>query len=557
MKKHMILLCAAASILALGGCGLNDKLQTLKDSLDSVDSTTEAMVSGEKPEETDSEADNKKDIDNSAESKTETDTTDKSSDDKESGGKQGDEDSKATEKFDEILRTAYNDGILDMCKEHFMSYRNGVWGNDGIADTYDAEKTDYYFSMCDIDGDGNEELLLAWSDWCDWESYGMKFVDIFDYDTKSDGVKHEGVIPVQKAFYDSSYGSSRQWMDGMTVYDNGTITSELQWINLGYGQYIRQFKYDKTTDYFNETENIEGMATGNQSYPVVDLWEKEYMPQYTIYKADGTSVDLTFPDECDLDGDGRVYCKFSEGHMYDRQASDCGQQWGDIESVAELDVPDNSSEHEIAIEWYKLGDYVKNGEKTAYRHDRETEYEALKTAYLNRLRDNAYDNSEGNMYKNYDGIFYSETDLDKDGVPELLLGLTSSLGEDGTITYTADALRVYTWRDDDLYLAFCDDLPDLMGSSYVISNDEIRLNAGGGTGFAVYEIYELPEGGTTLRVRESAWLNAMNVDLTATYYRCDGIYDSNNGIEISEDEFNSIVDKAENDKVVCQYMYLN
>ena len=47
MKKHMILLCAAASILALGGCGLNDKLQTLKDSLDSVDSTTEAMVSGE------------------------------------------------------------------------------------------------------------------------------------------------------------------------------------------------------------------------------------------------------------------------------------------------------------------------------------------------------------------------------------------------------------------------------------------------------------------------------------------------------------------------------
>lgn len=140
MKKHMILLCAAAPILALGGCGLNDKLQTLKDSLDSVDSTTEAMVSGEKTEETDSEADNKKDIDNSAESKTETDTTDKSSDDKESGGKQGDEDSKATEKFDEILRTAYNDGILDMCKEHFMSYRNGVWGNDGIADTYDAEK---------------------------------------------------------------------------------------------------------------------------------------------------------------------------------------------------------------------------------------------------------------------------------------------------------------------------------------------------------------------------------------------------------------------------------
>ena len=58
-------------------------------------------------------------------------------------------------------------------------------------------------------------------------------------------------------------------------------------------------------------------------------------------------------------------------------------------------------------------------------------------------------------------------------------------------------------------------------------------------------------------MRESAWLNAMNVDLTATYYRCDGIYDSNNGIEISEDEFNSIVDKAENDKVVCQYMYLN
>lgn len=167
MKKNIVLLCAAASMLALGGYGLNDKLQDLKDSLDSVDSTTEARASGEKTEETEAETDNKKDPDNNAESKTETDTTDKSSGDNENDSKQVDEDSKAIEKFDEILRTAYNDGILDMCKEHFTSYRNGVWGDDGIADTYDAEKTDYYFSMCDIDGDGNEELLLAWSDWCD------------------------------------------------------------------------------------------------------------------------------------------------------------------------------------------------------------------------------------------------------------------------------------------------------------------------------------------------------------------------------------------------------
>lgn len=542
MKKHMILLCAAASMFALGGCGLNDKLQSLKDSLDRVDSTTEARVSGEKPEETDSEADNKKDIDNSAESKTETDTTDKSSDDKESGGKQGDGDSKATEKFDEILRTAYNDGILDMCKEHFMSYRNGVWGDAGIADTYNASDTDYYFSICDIDGDEKDELLLAWGDWCDWEMH-EKFIDIMKYDAASDSVEHEGVVIAKKQY---SEDSSRKWMDGVTFYDNGTILSDYTYGMIA-GQCLYTYEYDSSKDVYSGISGNEIIK--DYSNRAGALWDKTQ----EVYRYNN---DVNFPDELDKDGDGKLYCPgVGECNIEDENSN-----WVDLGDLG-LNLPDDYQEHTLAVTWYRLGDYVQNGDKIEYKKDMETVYSEEIESYRRYVANKASE-SDKNEFSIYDGIAYAETDLNSDGVPELIVGLSNTYGPyDPNDEYQSfDAIRIYTWKNDSLRLVYCSNIPYVtMANKYVVTDNEIRRLAGSGTGFALYEFYQLPENSTVLHMTE-AIKHQEQLDENGSkilFYHTEGDYNLEDWQEISEDEYNQILDRVDDKKIAYEYMYLN
>ena len=98
-----------------------------------------------------------------------------------------------------------------------------------------------------------------------------------------------------------------------------------------------------------------------------------------------------------------------------------------------------------------------------------------------------------------------------------------------------------------------------MANKYVVTDNEIRRLAGSGTGFALYEFYQLPENSTVLHMTE-AIKHQEQLDENGSkilFYHTESDYNLEDWQEISEDEYNQILDRVDDKKIAYEYMYLN
>ena len=442
------------------------------------------------------------------------------------------------EKYKELLTEVYKNGTLSICQSHLASANQSAEDREdcGISQ-YEAGAESYYYSIYDIDGDNREELLLAWEDYYNAYSSGQTYVEILQYDEANDTIKHEAVIPLNKhpMIY---YGTSTYYTYGLTIYDNGTILAEALWFNLGNGEYVQQYSYDKADDTYVKKFDRESKSdfVSNDS-DVIDLWDKNQFPQLDIYDYEtGSYYSVVFPDEYDLDGDGKLYYKFPNNeHMPDMSSDMQLSLWQDIDNISEVDAPDDSINHIVDLPWYSINDYITNGEQNEYLPDRDTCYSNLIDKYTEDCFLAASSQSSNNH-------FYSTYDLNNDGVTELILGVTDSYENSNA---SISGLRIYTWENNRAYLIVYEYDYMLAGlGRYTIYKNGFSCVAQTGTGTLAYDYYELPEFGTSLKPIESL---AYESDTMVTlFYHYDGRYQfQENKTEISEDEYNDMVNSYE------------
>lgn len=142
------------------------------------------------------------------------------------------------------------------------------------------------FAICDVDGDGREELVI---NYIETSTAGMLEV-IYDYNAEQDEVMEQ-----------------YRGYPGLTFYENGAMTSGWSH-NQGLGNKLWPFdlyKYDSATDSY--------ICVG-----FVDTWDSEREEDY-----EGNP----FPKELDKDGDGTIYMiesrdTDSENWEYNKEKSD-------------------------------------------------------------------------------------------------------------------------------------------------------------------------------------------------------------------------------------------
>lgn len=441
-------------------------------------------------------------------------------------------------KYKELLTEIYKNGTSDICQFHLVSANQTDEDREVCGITqYETGTANYYYSICDIDGDNREELLIAWSDYYDAYSGGQTYVEILQYDETNDNIKHEAVIPLIKhpTIY---YDTSTNYTYGLTVYDNGTILAEALWFNVGIGEYVQQYSYDDTNDIYVKKFDRESKSDfASTDSDVVDLWDKNQFPQLDIYDYETSSYStIVFPDEYDLDGDGKLYYQFPfNEHMPDMSSGMDLSQWKDINHISDLDIPDDSVNHIVDLSWYSINDYIANGEQNEELPDMDTCYYNL----INKYKDECCLSASSQSSSNH---FYSTYDLNNDGVMELILGVTDSYESSNA---SISELRIYTWENNRAYLIVYE-YDYMLGSSgkYTIYKSGFRCVAMTGTGSLAYDYYELPAFGTSLKPTES--LAYESDSIVTLYYHCDGRYKyQENKTEISEDEYNNIVNSYE------------
>lgn len=170
----------------------------------------------------------------------------------------------------------------------------------------EADISDNSFALCDIDGDGKDELIVVWVT----TFTAGNAVIVYGYDAVSDTVRRE--------LYE---------YPALTFYENGVIEARASH-NHGMAPGLEDFwpytlyQYDTAAD----TYEIAG---------AVDAWDRTYAET----KSNGTS----FPEAVDADGDGIVYCVVSYGEEEFNASLDFEEysRWRNsyLEGAEKIDVP--------------------------------------------------------------------------------------------------------------------------------------------------------------------------------------------------------------------------
>lgn len=151
----------------------------------------------------------------------------------------------------------------------------GTWPDGSMVEEFDTEFgsiEENQFSIWDVDGDGEEELIISYST---ASMAGMQ-ENIYGYDSETDTVYQELVEFPSITYYENGWleaGASHNHSMGMDFWPYSL------------------YQYDATT------KNYELVGT-------VDAWDKSYFPESYSGEA--------FPEEVDQDGDGILYF-FHEG----------------------------------------------------------------------------------------------------------------------------------------------------------------------------------------------------------------------------------------------------
>lgn len=164
-------------------------------------------------------------------------------------------DPEARAAFGKVLWDAYLTGILPDDTELDWTSPEGAAEND--------------FALYDVDGDGQEELILIWTNAC---TAGNR-LDVFGY--------ANGAVYTELAIFPLE-----------TFYDNGVVVEKWSHnhgmaANTGFWPYFLH-TYDAETDTY-------------QNIFMVDAWNQELSHRYEVDSA-------PFPTSIDADGDGMVYC---------------------------------------------------------------------------------------------------------------------------------------------------------------------------------------------------------------------------------------------------------
>ncbi|MGN0350781.1 MAG: hypothetical protein ACI4ES_03945 [Roseburia sp.] len=151
----------------------------------------------------------------------------------------------------------------------------GTWPDGSMVDEFDTEFgsiEENQFSICDVDGDGEEELIISYST---ASMAGMQ-ENVYGYDSETDTVYQELAEFPSITYYENGWleaGASHNHSMGMDFWPYSL------------------YHYDSTT------KEYELIGT-------VDAWDKSYFPE--SYSGE------VFPEELDKDGDGILYF-FHEG----------------------------------------------------------------------------------------------------------------------------------------------------------------------------------------------------------------------------------------------------
>lgn len=425
-------------------------------------------------------------------------------------------------------------------EEFEASQNNGT--DDYEAAVYTSENSDFYFAIQDIDGDGTEELLVEWYNWYAYD-YGGTYTVILQYHPEHDALNCEAMIPVSQFAYETNNTRHQA-----TFYDNGMVTSELEWINSGNGSYLCQYEYDAESDTY-KTAYDNWLSYSSEDFPeVIDVWDKTEYPEINLTAEGEAGISYVgtqeFPDELDVDGDGKIYCKMGTEHLCEVTENFDFSQFKDIQDIEELNIPKGEN-HEIPITWSHIHTYVQTGEKSEGNRSMDAVYENLSyDFFIENYNDSNLTDEEKN------NVFYAYSDLNDDGTDELICGIYFTYESDGTTETEYEKLRIYTFQNGKIYLIVCDD--DENWPEYQICENGIRYMAGRGTGYRCYEFYQFSKS-TKLEAVETVTFEYMDGD-TVNYYHNLGGMDSGDMQEISEDEYNAFLDSYPKKELEIWYM---
>lgn len=264
-RKRIIIAMMAAGCICAGGCGIKELSSEILTVVESMTAVPEEAAAAPEEEPPTSPADTAR--------PPETDTA-------------------ALEAYSAALEAIFSQNIWPDGKE--------IDEGEYKAGGFSGNK----FAVCDVDGDGREELLLNVTS----ASMAGMFESVYDYDPDTGTITEEfRAFPM------------------ITYYDNGIAKCEWSH-NQGHGAKLWPFtlyEYDSDTDTY--------VYRGS-----VDSWDRDLA-------AEG------FPSEYDADGDGTVYFLYDDENMTDSTTVDGEeyQQW--LDSFL-------TGGEEIRIEWKDLNE---------------------------------------------------------------------------------------------------------------------------------------------------------------------------------------------------------
>lgn len=153
------------------------------------------------------------------------------------------------------IHAAYKNALTDLCSSYRLPDGHTVDSSDTTCETN-------YFAICDVDGDGVEELII------EWNAASMAGKELLVY---------------QYAPATAKWTCELTAFPGAVFYSNGAILDGLSH-NQGYGYKLWPyviFEYDASSDTYSEVGSV-------------DSWDKDVMP-------------TGYPDSVDADNAGTVY----------------------------------------------------------------------------------------------------------------------------------------------------------------------------------------------------------------------------------------------------------
>lgn len=194
---------------------------------------------------------------------------------------------------------AYGSALENLNVNHV--FPSGNEAGAGLDPDYDMSENK--FAVYDIDGDGNEELIIQFTT----TAVAGMVEYIYDYDSESQELREQFLE-----------------FPALTFYDNGVIKADWSHNQGLAGDFwpYTLYQYEKETDTYTEIGSV-------------DAWDKSYFEQ--------DFSGNPFPDETDVDGDGMVYYFMSADDFSRKEPVDGEKynQWVDsyLNGAQELNVP--------------------------------------------------------------------------------------------------------------------------------------------------------------------------------------------------------------------------